>query len=153
MNENQTDSLDFQDVLPQRITGIVVGTFLGQAETGALLVDFPGNGLGPLHARGVAELGSGDVGAEVALMFEAGDPRLPIVMGRIQHFGSAEPAQTQVQIEDGRLVLSAAEEIELRCGKARLTLTRAGKILLRGAYLLSRATGTNRIQGGSVQLN
>ena len=33
------------------------------------------------------------------------------------------------------------------------TLTRAGKILIRGAYLLARSSGVNRIQGGSVQIN
>ncbi|XXT19888.1 hypothetical protein WME94_57670 [Sorangium sp. So ce429] len=30
---------------------------------------------------------------------------------------------------------------------------RAGKILIRGEYLLVRASGVNRIQGGSVQIN
>ena len=42
---------------------------------------------------------------------------------------------------------------ELRCGKASITLTRAGKVLIRGAYLLSRSSGVNRIKGGSVQIN
>ena len=32
-------------------------------------------------------------------------------------------------------------------------LTRAGKVLIQGAYLLSRSTGVNRIKGGSVQIN
>ena len=30
---------------------------------------------------------------------------------------------------------------------------RAGKVLIRGAYLLSRSSGVNRIKGGSVQIN
>ncbi|MEP7119602.1 MAG: hypothetical protein ABJE95_01785, partial [Byssovorax sp.] len=34
-----------------------------------------------------------------------------------------------------------------------ITLTRAGKILIRGAYVLTRSSGVNRIQGGSVQIN
>ena len=51
-------------------------------------------------------------------------------------------------------MLSApSSEIELRCGKASLILTRAGKVLIRGAYLLSRSSGVNRIKGGSVQIN
>jgi hypothetical protein len=41
----------------------------------------------------------------------------------------------------------------LRCGEASLTLTREGKILLRGTYLSSRATGVHRIQGGTVEIN
>ena len=50
-------------------------------------------------------------------------------------------------------MLSADKEIVLKCGKASITLTRAGKILIRGAYLLSRSSGPNRIKGGSIQLN
>ena len=50
-------------------------------------------------------------------------------------------------------MLTAEREIELRCGKSSLVLTRAGKVLIRGAYLLSRSSGVNRIKGGSVQIN
>ena len=52
-----------------------------------------------------------------------------------------------------RLIFRANEEIVLRCGKASITLTKAGKIILRGAYVLSRSSGVNRIKGGSVQIN
>ena len=41
----------------------------------------------------------------------------------------------------------------LRCGQASLTLTRAGKILLSGTYVLSHSSGVNRVKGGSVQIN
>jgi hypothetical protein len=59
----------------------------------------------------------------------------------------------KVDIDGEAVTLTAEKEIVLRCGKASLTLTRAGKILLRGAYLLSRSSGVNRIKGGSVQIN
>ena len=49
--------------------------------------------------------------------------------------------------------MTADREITLRCGKASITLTGAGKLLLHGAYLLSRSLGVNRIKGGSVQIN
>jgi hypothetical protein len=52
-----------------------------------------------------------------------------------------------------RIELVAEREIVLRCGDASLTLTRSGKILLRGTYVLSRASGVNKIKGGSVQIN
>jgi hypothetical protein len=52
-----------------------------------------------------------------------------------------------------RLELVAEREIVLRCGQASVTLTRAGKIILRGTYVLSRSSGVNRIAGGSVQIN
>ena len=47
----------------------------------------------------------------------------------------------------------ADEEIVLSCGESSITLTRAGKILIRGKYVLSRSSGVNRIKGGSIQLN
>jgi hypothetical protein len=40
-----------------------------------------------------------------------------------------------------------------RFGQASITLTRAGKVLIRGAYLLSRSSGVNLITGGSVEIN
>ena len=55
--------------------------------------------------------------------------------------------------DDEKLILTAEKEIVLRCGLASITLTRAGKVILRGAYLLSRSSGVNRIKGGSVQIN
>lgn len=64
--------------------------------------------------------------------------------------GEAGPGATA----DGeRLVLKAEREIVLQCGKASITLTRAGKVIIRGAYVLSRSSGVNRIVGGSVQIN
>jgi hypothetical protein len=41
----------------------------------------------------------------------------------------------------------------LHCGKASITLTRAGKVIIRGEYVLARSSGVNRIVGGSVQIN
>lgn len=52
-----------------------------------------------------------------------------------------------------RLELTAEKEIVLRVGDASITLTRAGKIVLRGTYVLSRSSGVNKIKGGSVQIN
>ncbi len=56
-------------------------------------------------------------------------------------------------IDGDRVILEGKEEITLKCGEASITLTKAGKILIRGKYLLTRATGVNRIMGGSVQVN
>ena len=101
------------------------------------------------------------VGREVVLMFEEGNPHKPVVMGIIQcpeESQSNEIAGTkQLAIDAGingeRIVFKADEEMVLCCGKASITLTRAGKVLIRGTYLLSRSSGVNRINGGSVQLN
>jgi hypothetical protein len=51
------------------------------------------------------------------------------------------------------MIVSAKEQLVLRCGKASITLTKAGKVLIRGEYVQSRSSGVNRIRGGSVQIN
>lgn len=67
---------------------------------------------------------------------------------------NAEPAQVDdVYLDGQRVILEGKEEIVLKCGDASITLTKAGKILIRGKYLLNRSTGVNRIMGGSVQVN
>ena len=52
-----------------------------------------------------------------------------------------------------QLVITADDEITLRCGESSITLTAAGKIILRGKYIVSRSSGVQRIKGGSVQIN
>ena len=143
--------------VPSRIEGVVVGRLVGLAASGAPLVEFVGNPTEvPMEARSTLPLSSEDIGCEIALLFEGGDPRRPISLGRMQvpaaptNVGSAAP---RVERDGERLVFSAEREIVLKCGDASITLTRAGKILIRGAYLLARSSGVNRIQGGSVEIN
>lgn len=135
---------------PARIDGIVVGTLSGFDDNGQPCVAFPSRDAEALPARSTVTLTPGDRWREVAIMFEGGDPRKPIVIGLIHH---PVPAPIEVVRDQEKLVLTAEQEIELRCGKSSITLTKAGKIILRGEYLLSRSAGVNRIKGGSVQIN
>jgi len=136
-----------------RIDGVVIGTLLELDVIGSPRVDYPGSPAGPLPSRSLAVLDSSKVGREVALMFEGGDPSKPIVLGVLQRPGRPDPKALQVEMDGETLVLTGRQEIVLKCGKASITLTRAGKVLLRGAYVSSRSSGVNRIKGGSVQLN
>lgn len=153
------------------ILGIVTGRVL-YAGKGSPLVSFPGSSLDGVEARAIVDVSESDIGCEVALMFEGGNPSRPIIMGIVRTFApvvsSAEapklpvidsPSISKGQIPlsisvDGDAVVFAAErEIVLRCGKASISLTRDGHVVLRGEYILSRAVGVNRIKGGSVQIN
>ncbi len=62
-------------------------------------------------------------------------------------------AKLDVRADGDRVEIAAERELVLRCGSASITLTKEGKLLLRGAYVSSRATGVHRIQGGVVEIN
>jgi hypothetical protein len=122
------------------------------------LVIFQGQpGSAAVGARTVLDLHGEHIGRDVVLMFEDGDARRPIIMGclpRAQGWPLAErPGRVEVDADGERLMVSAKEQLVLRCGKASITLTKEGKVLIQGAYISSRSSGVNRIKGGSVQLN
>jgi hypothetical protein len=118
------------------------------------LVDFPDNfSTKASAARSIISLQMRHVGCEVLLSFEAGNPDRPVVVGIMNDHAQQQPKPIKLTIDEDSVVLTAQKEITLRCGQASITLTRAGKVLIRGAYLLSRSSGVNRIKGGSVQIN
>ena len=140
-----------------QLDGVVIGVLMCFTEAGLPLVAFPGNQSETgLAAHSTTRFNSDDIGCQVALLFEGGDPQRPIVIGRIQHPQEiVQPQQQNIsaELDNERLEFKAGKEIVLRCGKASITLTKAGKIILRGAYVLSRSSGVNKIKGGSVHIN
>lgn len=148
-NEARTD---------QKIDGVVIGLFLSMDKEGQPLVAYPGN---PneiaIPARSTVSMQNQDIGCEVALMFEGGNPIRPLIIGKIQHVETEKEVKNSelanAELDGESIVLTAKQNITLKCGKASITLTKSGKILLRGEYLLSRSSGVNRIKGGSVQMN
>jgi hypothetical protein len=63
------------------------------------------------------------------------------------------PGHVEVEADGKRLVISAQDQIVLRCGKASITLAKEGKLIIQGAYVSSQSSGVLRIKGGSVQIN
>lgn len=108
-------------------------------------------------ARSTVALSNDMRDAPIVLVFESGDPYRPIVLGVISASPIVQaPAEraASVRVDDGeRLVLCAEREVELRCGDASITLTRAGKVVIRGRQILSAATGYNRIKGAAIDIN
>jgi hypothetical protein len=134
---------------------VVIGILDGFDAEGRPLVDYPGNAAGkPLPALTTALYEAGAVGRQVALLFADGDAARPVIVGLVRLPGDVVPGGARVAELDGeRLVLKAKQEITLECGRASITLTRAGKVLIRGAYLSSRSSGVHRIKGASVDIN
>ena len=143
-----------------------VGKVVAVDSDGTLLVRIPGAGLEPRAAKvSGSMLRSRDhlPGKEVLIVFENGDPALPIacdtVHGRLSP--SVEEAQSateslkpeEVVIDGERIIFDAKKEIVLRCGDSTLTLTADGKIVVRGSDLLSRSSGPVRIRGAYLLLN
>jgi len=137
----------------------------------------------PIPALTTHPLSHQHIGRQVALLFVNGLLNQPIITGLIHSplyalldnisvattennveadvvvFESPLPAKEKrdfsetLQIDGKRVVIEGQEEITLSCGEASITLTKTGKILIRGTYLQSRSSGVNRILGGSVQVN
>jgi hypothetical protein len=139
--------------------GVVIGQLVGFKDNGATpLVIYPGQpGTAAMAARTVVDVHGEHIGRDVVLMFANGAEDRPIMMGCVRTEKSLplseRPGQVEVDADGERLVLTAKEQIVLRCGKASITLTKAGKVLIHGDYVLSRSSGVNRIKGGSVQIN
>lgn len=106
------------------------------------------------------------IGLRVALVFEGGEESRPIVVGLLEappiearsvpeleapEVWTTEnvPASDKPEI----LRIESTRELRIECGKASILLRADGKLELRGEYVLSRATGPNKIKGGSVQIN
>lgn len=153
----------------QPIESARIGRIVGIDDCGRLLVDYPGNTSGPIVARctssHAAELfrKGNPVDREVLLVFANNDAGLPIIIDTMYSLIDEimEPATAVLEVDqpreaivDGkRISFEAENEIVLRCGKASITLTKAGKVLIKGEYVLSYSSGENRIRGGSVSVN
>lgn len=166
-----------QEVAPGEI---VLGTLTGIDSDGRPLVDYTNNpAADPAVAISTANVTRQHLSRQVALLFAGGDLSKPVIVGFIHsplyamlesfdiHNGE-EPSATNEQakgtpadegdagiahVDGERVVIEGKKEVVLKCGEASITLTRAGKILIRGKYLLNRSSGVNRILGGSVQVN
>jgi len=112
-----------------------------------------------LCARTTVALQHSTTGKDVVVLFDGGAPHAPVIVGVIEPHPLAAATSTlpravaTVQIDGERHVIEARREIVLRCGDASITLTRAGKVLIKGNFILSRSTGYNKIKGAAIDIN
>lgn len=156
-----------ENIVP--IEGIRIGRIVRMDDSGCILVDFPGNSSGPIVARTTSSVKShisdqqNLTGREVLLAFENNNPGNPIIIDTMYSlieeitesatavFEADEPHE--LTLDGKRMCFEAENEIVLKCGKASITLTSAGKVLIKGEYVLSHSSGENRIRGGSISIN
>ena len=160
---------------------VIIGDLVQISALGEPMVNFSLNRLShPLVSISTITISPKQLGRKVVLMFQDGNLSKPIIIGLVhsplhEMIENFELTTTQIEsdeieealkqkpaldlantttVVDGKKVqIEAHEEIVLKCGEASITLTKAGKIMIRGKYLLNRSTGVNRILGGSVQVN
>lgn len=133
--------------------GMRVGRLAHISANGDLWVELRRDGCLHLSLRSIATvvLERSDVGAEVVVWESVDD--LGIVLGKRALPEGENAPSVEARVDGKRVVLEAADEIVLRCGKASLVLRRNGRVQLKGAYVETQAEGVNRIKGGSVQIN
>jgi len=137
--------------------GAAVGELLALLDNGRTPVVVMNGGAVAARGRTTIDLHGDDVGQQVVVLFEDGDRQRPIVVGVLRTDRTAAPPElagdVDVSTDGERMIVNARRELVLRCGKASITLRQDGTVHIVGERILSRATGPNRVQGGSVQLN
>jgi hypothetical protein len=165
-----TDGTESQVVEP--ISTMRVGRLVEGSAPGALKVEYEGNAAGARSARTTVPLDAAAIARAVAtnrgvlLLFENGDPALPVIIGLVEETaggallgellagrGNPGAPPAEARVDGQRVVLEGKEEVVLRCGEASITLRRDGKVMVRGAYVETQAKGVNRIKGGAVKIN
>lgn len=131
--------------------GVSVATFAGFNDKDQFLVALSDE-LEPTPALSTIRLDETEIGNKIVVAYERNKVRSPIIIGRLQERKSTS-TQSTLKLDGERLVFKAEREIELRCGEASIVLTKAGKVLIKGNYVLSRSRGANKLKGAYVDIN
>lgn len=97
-------------------------------------------------------------GINVIIGFLEANPDRPIILGLLtappSSVAASDTNATGNQAAPPKVLkIESTEEIVLECGKSKIMLRADGRITLLGGSLVSEASGTNKIRGGSVQIN
>lgn len=155
-----------------------VGSIVEINEQGIARVDFPENMGNPIVARStLGEIDKTQLSSLpvcVLLVFEQSNPLKPIITGFVNDaLFTAHPIikknaanesskspniafsskMTNAHIDGKKITFDAKEEIFLGCGKSSILLRNDGKVVIKGANLVSRASSSNKIKGSSVGIN
>jgi hypothetical protein len=168
MQRSIGEPIAVSDLRAPEFVGVRVGRIVRLTVEGQALVDFPGNPLGAIAARSVVSAASSsgnhcELNVPVLLVFENGDPTLPVIVGFVCDSIRASPPEQSMILDTARfpdivvdgktVVFEASAEIILRCGKSSVTLRNDGRIVIKGSEIVSRSSGVQKIKGASVRLN
>jgi hypothetical protein len=127
-------------------------------ENGRILVDNPANKDEPLVASKVYviaspndEPGAGPTDV-VTLLVEsrrAAQDVEKLLDGTFARLSAADGARAPQKT----LKINGDDELVLSCGKSSITLTKSGKVIIRGTKIVSHASGDHKIRGAQISLN
>lgn len=160
LEQQYISNLEEVYALPKHQGVAKVGRLEKIGPAGSVYVDFVGNERGPILARialsgeEMARLRCCQRGAPILLVFDDGILTAPIVVGCVEdRLPSLKPRRRDVVIDGAEVAIDGQEQVVLRCGKSSISLSKSGKIILKGIDLVSRAIRGNRIRGGTVKIN
>ena len=138
LSETRVSPLGGSDTGWEVVIGIIVGV-MSSAEALVQISQTTANIATP--ARTVVSLTEKNVGDQVAIAFEKGDLTKPLILGILR---TAENIgkKLAITIDDDKVAVTADREIELRCGEASVTLTRAGKVIHQGRICPDACVGS-----------
>ena len=132
---------------------VVIGQIASILDGGMPAVYWPvGTGTGePMQAQSLVPITADDVAREVALV-RTHASAMPLILGFVWQ-PADQRAPVQAVVDGEEVQIEARQTLTLRCGQASITLTADGQVLLRGTYVSSHSSGTQRIKGAAVRIN
>ena len=130
---------------------VTTGVFAGFDSEGRFLVIQEGAAEAK-ESLSTVGLSESDIGRKLLLVFTDETGQRPVIVGRLQD--RRQPVTSvNCKVDGERIVLRGERQIELRCGEASIVLTQAGKVLIKGNFVLSRSRGANKVKGAYVDIN
>lgn len=90
------------------------------------------------------------LGAHVLVLLPGSGEERGVVLGLVAPYESPRPAGEAAPAE---LRLEARDRLEIKCGESALTMDAAGRVLVKGKDIVTRAKRTQKIRGGTVHIN
>ena len=138
-------------------TQVLRGTLLDVSADGILRVRPDNDPTGVIACDALASAGPLRPGATVLYAMPTTPQQRGCVLGAI---GPYRPTSSQSNEDNPQLIadkttieLTADTKLVLKCGEGSISIGQDGTIIIKGARILSRSKGVNKIKGASVQIN
>lgn len=162
MTVEQQDNLRYKTTEPQRFMAQpVIGQLTPSEVPGEILVICDGHEPRPAQLLSgmnrIELINKAAEGQRVLVLFIKGNPDEPVIVGMMENLLEElvlmEKEPVDVLVDGERVTIRAEKEIALICGEGSITITREGRIVVKGRDIISRASQINKIKGSSVELN